>query len=109
MSAFIKKDLMPVENMAAGIKRQILGYQQNLMVVKVFFEEGRVAERHSHPHQQIGHVLQGKFEVEINGRRQVLDTGDSFIVAANLPHSATCLKEGIIIDTFSPAREDFLR
>jgi quercetin dioxygenase-like cupin family protein len=108
MSAFLKNNQMPVDQMAAGIQRQILGYQENLMLVKVFFAEGSVAERHRHPHQQIGHVLEGRFELEIDGKHEVLVAGDSFVVAANLPHTAICLKKGVILDSFSPAREDFL-
>jgi len=108
MSVFLKNDQMPLEQMATGIHRKILGYQENLMLVKVFFAKGSVAERHSHPHQQIGHVLEGEFELEIDGRCEVLVAGDSFIVAANLPHAATCLEKGVILDSFSPARKDFL-
>ena len=108
MSTFMKKDQIPLEKMAAGIQRKILGYQDKLMLVKVFFEKGSVAQMHSHPHQQIGHVLEGRFELEIDGRREVLTAGDSFVVAANILHAATCLEKGIIIDSFSPMREDFL-
>ncbi|NQT27840.1 cupin domain-containing protein [candidate division KSB1 bacterium] len=99
---------IPMKDFAEGIRRQILGYTSNLMMVNVYFEEGAVAASHSHPHQQVGHVLKGKFEVEIEGEVKKLSEGDCFIVQENLTHRALCLEEGIILDTFSPMREDFL-
>ena len=99
---------VPMEDMAEGIQRQIMGYTPNLMMVKVYFEEGAEAASHSHPHQQVGHVLKGKFEVEIDREVKVLNAGDCFVVQENLTHRALCVEEGIILDTFSPMREDFL-
>ncbi len=66
MSNYIKYEEIPLELMGPGIQRKILGYQENLMLVKVFLEKGSVADLHHHPHQQIGHVLEGKFEMEID-------------------------------------------
>ena len=109
MSPFIKRDQVPIEEMAAGVQRKILGYQENLMLVKVFFEKGSVAARHSHPHQQIGHILEVRFELEIEGRREVLVAGDSFVVPPDVLHQATCLDKGVILDSFSPMRTDFIK
>ncbi len=109
MQNYIKYDEIPIETMGPGIQRKILGYQENLMLVKVFFDKGSVAEVHNHPHQQIGHILEGKFELEIDGKTEILTIGDSFIVPSNIMHGAVCLEKGIIIDSFSPMREDFLK
>jgi len=108
MPNYIKYDEIPLEPMGPGIQRKILGYQENLMLVKVFLEKGSVADLHHHPHQQIGHVLEGKFEMEIDGNKEILTTGDAFIVPSNIRHGAVCLEKGIILDSFSPMREDFL-
>jgi quercetin dioxygenase-like cupin family protein len=96
------------ESMGSGIQRKIIGYQDNLMLVKVFFEKGSIAEFHSHPHEQVGYILDGKFEFEIEGEKEILIKGDGFIVPPGIRHGATCLQKGIIIDSFSPMREDFL-
>lgn len=108
MKQFSPGSEIPMEDMADGIKRQILGYTPNLMMVKVYFEKGAVAASHSHPHQQVGYILKGKFEFKIEDEKKVLYEGDCFIVQDNLTHGAVCLEEGIILDTFSPMREDFL-
>ena len=108
MKTHIKKSEIPTERMTEGITRQIMGYDSNLMVVKVYFVTGAIADRHKHPHQQIGYIEKGKFEVEIGKKIEVLEAGDSFVAPSNVLHGVVCLKQGTIIDTFSPKRDDFL-
>jgi quercetin dioxygenase-like cupin family protein len=108
MKTHIRNAEVQMEDVAGGVKRQILGYDSNLMLVRVYFEKGGVGEPHVHPHQQVSYVEKGKFEVEIAGDKEILETGDCFVVPENAHHGAVCLEEGILIDTFSPAREDFL-
>ena len=50
----------------------------------------------------------GKFEFEIDGVKKIVEAGDGVYIEPNLLHSAVCLKQGMLIDTFSPVREDFL-
>lgn len=109
MKNFKKSSEIPVEDLAPGLSRQILGHDTQLMLVRVYFEKGVVAPGHQHPHQQITFVEQGVFEVEIDNQKQVLRQGDSFIVPANVVHGVTCLKKGVLIDAFSPRRDDFLK
>ncbi len=104
----IKNSDIPVENVAPGMNRQIMGYDSDIMLVKVDFDEGGIGEAHAHPHQQISYVVSGKFEVTIDGKTEVLATGDAFVVPANAIHGAVCTQAGTLIDTFSPLREDFL-
>lgn len=91
-----------------GVRRQVLGYGPDLMMVRVEFRQGAEGALHHHPHRQVTYVASGSFEVRIDGRRQVLRTGDSFFVAAGLDHGAVALEDGTLIDVFTPAREDFL-
>jgi len=91
-----------------GIKRQLLGYGAGLMTVKVWFDEGAEGYQHQHPHTQASYVESGEFEATIDGKTQLLKAGDSFYVAPNQMHGAVCKKAGVLIDIFSPVREDFL-
>ena len=74
----------------------------------VWFSRGAVGEVHTHPHTQMSYVESGAFKVEIGDQEQVLTAGDSFFVPSESPHGAVCLEEGVLIDVFSPSREDFL-
>lgn len=53
--------------------------------------------------------INDEFTVNIGDKKQVLRAGDGYYVAPNLPHGCVCLEAGILIDTFSPMREDFLK
>ncbi|MBV7260327.1 cupin domain-containing protein [Erythrobacter crassostreae] len=106
--AFVVADKTPREELGGGISRQILGYGPEIMIVRVWFERGSVGDVHSHPHSQSTYVESGQFEVFIDGEKKVLGAGDSFYIAPHLDHGAVCLEKGVLLDTFSPAREDFL-
>ena len=92
-----------------GIQRQIMGYDGQLMMVKVKFEKGAEGTIHIHYHSQATYVASGRFELNIGGETKILETGDGYYVAPNVPHGCVCLEAGILIDTFSPMREDFIR
>ena len=96
------------EDLGEGISRQILGFGPDLMIVRVWFEKGAVGQVHAHRHSQSSYVESGKFEVFLDGEKRVLEAGDGFYIEPHLDHGAVCLEAGVLIDTFSPAREDFL-
>jgi quercetin dioxygenase-like cupin family protein len=108
VKVFIENEDIAWENVGSGIKRKIMAYDESLMVVKVAFEKGGVGSVHQHYHTQITHVESGVFEVEIAGEKKILKTGDAFYAPSNVLHGAVCLEAGVLIDVFSPMREDFV-
>lgn len=96
------------ENPAPGVQRQIMGYDGQLMMVKVKFEQGAVGTLHEHYHSQATYVASGKFELTIGDEKRVIEAGDGYYVAPDVRHGCVCLEAGILIDTFSPIRADFL-
>lgn len=96
------------EHADEGIQRQIFGYDDRVMMVKVKFEKDAVGTVHQHPHTQVSYVESGVFEITINEEPQVLRKGDGFYVPPNTLHGARCLEAGVLIDVFSPHRADFL-
>jgi quercetin dioxygenase-like cupin family protein len=105
---FIEDERLEWQQVSPGLSRKIMAHDPSLMLVQVKFEKGAVGALHQHVHVQISHVFSGVFEVEIEGLIKILKAGDSFFVPSNLWHGVKCLEEGILIDTFSPMREDFL-
>jgi quercetin dioxygenase-like cupin family protein len=106
--AFVFSTKTAVETVAPGLKRQLLGFNEEIMAVRAFFEEGAVGELHKHPHSQVAYVVTGRFEVTVGDMTQTLVAGDSFYVAPETMHGAVCKEAGVLIDMFSPMREDFL-
>jgi quercetin dioxygenase-like cupin family protein len=105
---FVEDETTSWEPVAPGMKKKIMGYNENLMMVKVAFEKGAIGAIHKHYHTQVSHIESGKFEVEINGIKKELSAGDGFYVPPNTLHGVVCLEAGMLIDAFSPMREDFL-
>ena len=105
---FIENADIPWQQMATGVKRKIMAYDESLMVVKVDFEAGGIGTLHQHYHTQITHVESGVFEVEIGGEKKLLKAGDAFYIPPNVMHGAVCMEAGVLIDIFSPMREDFI-
>jgi len=104
---FLSASDLPVEEAAAGMTRQILGYDPSLLVARVTFEEGAVGEMHDHPHSQVTYVESGSFDVTIGDDTRTLSDGDSFYVPPHVSHGAVCTRPGVLLDVFSPVREDF--
>jgi quercetin dioxygenase-like cupin family protein len=91
-----------------GVERMIMGYNNDLMMVKVKFEKDAVGALHFHPHLQSTYIAKGRFEVTIDGKTCLLGEGDGFFVESTLEHAVVCKEEGLLIDVFNPCREDFL-
>lgn len=107
-SPFVLAAQRPVEVVDQGIKRQILGFNDQIMAVRVWFDEGAVGEIHAHHHAQVSYVESGQFDVTVGGETKTLSAGDSFFIPPETPHGAVCKAAGVLIDMFSPMREDFL-
>lgn len=99
---------MEWQNPSPGIARQIMAYDGQLMMVKVHFQPGAVGTLHEHYHSQATYVASGKFELTIGEEKAILGPGDGYYVAPDELHGCVCLEEGVLIDTFSPVRADFL-
>ncbi|WP_297328633.1 cupin domain-containing protein [uncultured Bacteroides sp.] len=105
---FIRKEEKVWESAGDGVVRQIMGYDGQVMLVKVKFEKGAVGTLHAHYHTQTTYVESGIFEFSVNGEKQIVSAGDGVYIEPDALHGCTCLEAGILIDCFSPMRESFL-
>ena len=99
---------VPCEQIANGIKRQMV-IGKNIMVCRFAFEPFVVTDQHTHPHEQITLVTSGRVEFAVDGNSVIATAGDVLYFPSNIKHGATMLDEEVVlIDIFSPVREDFL-
>ncbi|MGL5563941.1 MAG: cupin domain-containing protein [Tannerellaceae bacterium] len=96
------------DEVAPGVNRAIMSYNDHLMIVKVRFAEGAIGALHTHPHTQGCFVAEGQFELTIDSKKYILEKGDTFLAEPNTPHGVVCLEAGMLIDIFTPKRDDFL-
>ena len=99
-------EVEPAE-MLPGIWRRTLSYGQRLMVVQVTLDEGVVVPVHSHPNEQITYIVEGRLSMEVEGQTHVLGPGDSLLLPGDVKHGATATERTLVVDTFSPPREDY--
>ena len=96
-----------IEDVGGGITRQILGHNDELMLVKALFETGAEGYQHEHYHSQVTYVESGVFDVTIDGVTKRQAAGDSYFIPPHVMHGAICVEAGVLLDMFSPIREDF--
>src|SRR5687768_11299360 len=99
---------IPVEQTAEGIERQML-VGANMMICRFRFAPFLVTPEHEHPHEQMTIVERGKVRFFIEGEERIASAGDVLHFPPNCRHGATMMdQEVVLIDIFSPIREDFL-
>ncbi|MFW9804520.1 MAG: cupin domain-containing protein [Candidatus Thorarchaeota archaeon] len=88
----------------------ILIVGQNVMMMKLTVEPGIPTPPHSHHHEQMGHLLEGKGILYISNESREIEAGTSFWIPPNAPHNfdATGNRPAVLIEAFSPPREDYL-
>lgn len=101
------KDVQP-EDQGNGVIRRVLAYNSDVMTVENRFQKGAIGALHHHPHTQITYVVSGKFEFEIDGVKNIVTAGDTLLKTDGVEHGCVCLEEGILLDIFTPYREDFV-
>ena len=105
---FVFNNDIVMEDLGEGVSRKILAHSDNMMSVEVHFEEGAIGALHTHPHEQLTYVLSGEFEFTIGNDTKVVKAGDTMYKEPEILHGCRCLKAGVLIDTFTPMRKDFV-
>jgi quercetin dioxygenase-like cupin family protein len=100
-------DTVPAEEVAAKISRRMI-VGTNEMLVRWEFKKGGIAARHSHVHEQIVLMIHGKIRLVVGDTEMILQDDDIVVIPPNTPHEAIALEDTIVIDIFSPPRQDFL-
>jgi len=91
-----------------GLKRRVLAYNEKLFLAEHEMTKGWVGTMHSHPHDQIVYIVRGHLKVTCQGQTFDLRTGDTFVVRGGVEHGASAFEASIVIDVFTPWREDYL-
>ena len=103
---FLNKDTKPV-TMLPGLTRRTLAQSPSMMMCEFKFESNVTIPLHTHPHEQVGYLVDGQIEMTINGDKYKLSKGDSYCAPSNVPHGVYTLSPSVIVDTFYPPREDY--
>jgi quercetin dioxygenase-like cupin family protein len=98
----------PVEPLSERIGRQML-HTEHMTLARITLQQGAVVPLHAHANEQIATVLEGRLRFVVAGEEQVVGPGESVPLAADVPHEVEALEDSIVLDVFSPVREDWVR
>jgi len=102
------KELRGKEIAAGVMMKPLPGHQ--LMLSYLEFAPGAEVPTHSHPHEQGGMLIDGRFEMWIGQERRILQRGDMYMIAGGVPHGGRALDgPAVVLDAFHPLREEYLK
>ncbi len=91
-----------------GVDFVVLSHGPKSMVTKMLYKLEDKVPFHSHPNEQSGYVLRGKYRIRFLEYDQEIGPGDSYSIPANTEHSIEIIEAGEVLDFFTPPRQDYL-
>ncbi len=91
-----------------GIERKTLVYGHKTLLTEYKMLKGKKLPVHNHTHEQTGYVISGHIILTINGESYDMRPGDSWAIPGNIKHGAEVMEDSILIDIFSPVREEYI-
>jgi quercetin dioxygenase-like cupin family protein len=99
----------PAVDVGHGVTRRVLADSPELMLVEFAFADGAEGLPHSHPHVQSTFVKAGRFRFALGDESFEVGPGDAFVVPSGVVHGCRLIEgPGVLLDSFTPRREDFL-
>jgi quercetin dioxygenase-like cupin family protein len=105
---FYKKDVNDYKKVLEGVTYKTLTFGIRTLLSEFRLEKGSVIQIHSHPHEQTGYMISGHMTFTINGEIYNAEPGDSWCIPSNVEHGVEVLEDSLVIEVFSPVREDYL-
>lgn len=97
-----------MEALNASIGRQLV-HTETMTIARIDLRAGAVVPRHAHPHEQVANVLEGSLRFVVGDEEQVVTAGESVIVPGGVEHEVEALEDSLVLDVFSPVRDDWVR
>src|SRR5712672_1386897 len=104
---FVKSAQMSTTNPEPGLTRRIGSYSDKLMLAEHYMQKGWSGPRHSHPHEQLVYIVSGRLKAVIGETILEAEAGDSFIVPGGIEHEAAALENSVVVDIFTPSRDEY--
>jgi quercetin dioxygenase-like cupin family protein len=91
-----------------GVRLKTLVHGRLTHMTEVKFRKGAVVPEHHHPHEQTGYLISGSLRFFNGTEEAIARPGDSWSLPGGFPHGAEALEDTVVIEVFSPLREDYL-
>lgn len=102
------QDLKDIEEreIVPGYRARFL-HSENMTLAFWDVDPGAALPEHSHPHEQIANVIEGKFELTVDGESRVLEPGMIAVIPSDISHSGRAITACKLLDAFHPCRDDY--
>jgi quercetin dioxygenase-like cupin family protein len=100
-------DKPEVESPFPGVGRKSLVWGERMLLTQIIMRQDSVVERHDHPYEQMGYCIQGAIELEVGDEKAICRAGSAWTIPAGASHAATGLENSILVEAFSPPRDDY--
>ena len=98
----------PVEQLGERIGRQML-HSATMTVARIELRSGALVPRHAHPNEQVANVQSGRLRFVVGEEEATVGAGESVVIPPNVPHEVEALEDSVVLDLFSPVRDDWIR
>jgi len=105
---FRKKGSGAGRQLVEGVHLTTLVYGEKTLMGEFRISKGAPIPPHAHPHEQTGIMISGHIRFNVDGKIFEAEAGDSWCIPGNVEHSAEALEDSVVVEVFSPVREDYL-
>ncbi len=105
---FCKKGTAETKELLEGVRMSTPVHGEKTLMGHFTVAKGAAIPPHSHPHEQTGFMVSGKLRFKIEDEVMEAVTGDSWCIPGDVEHSVEALEDSVVIEIFSPVREDYL-
>ncbi|MGB8951749.1 MAG: cupin domain-containing protein [Candidatus Aminicenantales bacterium] len=105
---FYKKSQSGYKTAREGVHFKTLAFGEKTHLTEFHLEKGSIIPMHTHFHEQTGYLVSGHMKFVIAGERFDAQPGDGWNISGNIEHGVEVLEDSVVIEIFSPAREDYL-
>ncbi len=108
IEGFASWDDIPEHKVNEKISHKIVSGDKVMMVLWQM-KAGAHATLHKHPNEQIAYLVSGQMELRFRDQQKICRPGDLCVIPEGVEHEAWFTQDSIVIDIFSPPREDLFR
>ena len=105
---FSKPDPTAFRELLEGVRLNTRAHGERTLLGEFLIDRGAVIPVHQHPNEQTGYLLSGRLDFEIAGERFVAEPGYAWCIPEGVEHGAEALEDTVVVEVFSPVREDYL-
>ena len=104
----IRKKNDAIKREFKGVNFDVLAVGKRTMVAKMNYKDSDFVPFHTHPNEQSGYVISGRYRIRFENNDEIIEPGDSYSIPENVEHSIEIIEPGNVIDIYSPIRQDYL-